>query len=146
MVVTPFLQKLRALCPEFALGLVLEASLLRSDEFFDLVRCLVVHFVQEGFEAPHRQPLVCFAVSAQEFFFRPALDGYRANVVCVVDVENNGVCVAPVGGDGEPACLIAGDDAINGMYVHEDEVGAYVEQFLGGVGHVIVDVEAGHVV
>ena len=93
----------------------------------------------------YRQPLVCFVVCAQEFFFLPALDGYRANVVGVVDVENDNVCVAPVGGDGEPACLIAGDDTINGMYVHEDEVGACVERFLGGIGHVIVNVEAWHV-
>ncbi len=33
---------------------VLEARLLPLDDFFDLVRCLVVHFVQEGFEAPHQ--------------------------------------------------------------------------------------------
>ena len=124
---------------------VLEARLLRLDEFLDLMRCLIVHFVQEGFEALHRQPLICFVVCAQEFFFRPALDWYRANVVGIVDVENNDVCVAPVGGDGEPACLIAGDDTVNGMYVRENEVGACVEQFLGGIGHVIVDVEAGHV-
>ena len=39
---------------------VLEASLLRLDEFFDLVQCMVVHFVQEGIEAPTQQPLVCF--------------------------------------------------------------------------------------
>jgi hypothetical protein len=31
------------------------------------------------------------------------------------------------------------------MYVHEHEVGACVERFLGGFSHVIVDVEAGHV-
>ena len=70
---------------------------------------------------------------------------YRANVVGVVDVENNNVCAALVGGDGEPACLIAGDDTVDGMYVHEDEVGACVERFLGGAGHVVVDVEVGHV-
>ena len=119
--------------------------LLRLDESLNFMQCLVVHFVQEGFEAPHQQPLVCFVVWAQEFLFRPALDGYRANVVGVVDVENNDVCVAPVGGDGELACLIAGDDTVDGMYVHENEVGACVEWFLGGFGHVIVDVEAGHV-
>jgi len=65
---------------------------------------------------------VCFLVCAQEFFFRLALDWYRANIVGVVDVEDNDVCVAPVGGDGEPACLIAGDDTVNGMYVHENKV------------------------
>ncbi len=47
---------------------VLEACLLPLDELFDLVRCHVVHFVQEGFEAPHRQPLVDFVVGVQEFF------------------------------------------------------------------------------
>jgi hypothetical protein len=31
------------------------------------------------------------------------------------------------------------------MYVHENKVGVCVERFLGGFGHVIVDVEAGHV-
>ena len=84
-------------------------------------------------------------VCTQEFFFRLALDWYQANVVGVVDVKNKDVCVAPVGGDGEPACLIAGDDTVDGMYVHENEVGACVERFLGGISHVIVDVEAGHV-
>ena len=54
---------------------VLEARLLPQDEFFNLVRCLVVHFVQEGFEAPNRQPLVDFVVGTQEFFLRPAFDG-----------------------------------------------------------------------
>jgi hypothetical protein len=33
---------------------VLEVRLLPLDECFDLVRCLIVHFVQEGFEAPHQ--------------------------------------------------------------------------------------------
>jgi hypothetical protein len=61
-------------------GGILEASLLGLDEVLDLMQCLVVHFVKEGFEAPQRQPLVGFAVSAQEFFFQPVLDGYRANV------------------------------------------------------------------
>ena len=59
---------------------ILEASLLGLDEVLDLVRCLVVHFVKEGFEALQRQPLVGFAVGAQVFFFQPVLDGYRANV------------------------------------------------------------------
>ena len=47
---------------------VLEARLLSLDEFLNLVRCLIVYFVQEGFETPHRQPLVEFCVGAQEFF------------------------------------------------------------------------------
>ena len=32
---------------------VLEARLLHLDEFLNLMHCLVVHFVQEGFETPH---------------------------------------------------------------------------------------------
>jgi len=44
----------------------------------------------------------------------------------------------------EPACLVAGDDTVNGMYLHEDMIGARVEWCLGGVGHVIVTVEACH--
>ena len=54
-------------------------------------------------------------VGVQEFFLRPAFDGDRANVVGVIDVEDNNVRVAPVGDDGEAACLVAGDDAIDGM-------------------------------
>ena len=123
---------------------VLEAHLLSLDEFFNVVRCFVVHFVQEGFETSHREPLVDFIVSAQEFFLRSALDGDRANVVGVVDVEHNNVCIAPVGGEGEPACLVAGDDTVDGMYFHEDMIGASVEWCLGGVGHVVVAVEVGH--
>jgi len=65
-------------------------------------------------------------VCTQEFVLRPALDWYRANVVGIVDVENNNVCVAPVGGDGKSACLIAGDDTVDEMYCHENEVGACV--------------------
>ncbi len=83
-------------------------------------------------------------VGAQEFFLQPAFDGDRANVVGIVDVEDNDVCIASVGGDGEAACLVAGDDAIDGMDLHEDVVGARIEWCLGGVGHVIVDVKAGH--
>ena len=48
---------------------ILEVSLLRADEVLDLVRCLVVHFVKEGFEAVQRQPLVGDVVGMQEFFF-----------------------------------------------------------------------------
>ena len=123
---------------------VLEARLLPLDEFFNLVRCLIVHFVQEGFEAPHRQTLAGFLVGAREFFLRSALNGDRANVVGVVDVEYNDVCVTSVGGDGEPACLVAGDDAVDGMDLHENVVGACIEWCLGGFFHVIVNVEAGH--
>ena len=47
-------------------------------------------------------------------------------------------------GDGEVACLVAGDDTVNGMDLYKDVVGACVERCLGGVGHVIIDVEAGH--
>jgi len=123
---------------------VLEVRLLPLDEFFDLVRCLVVHFVQEGFEAPRIKPLVDFVVGMQEFFLRPAFDGDRANVVGITDVEDNDVCVTPVGGDGEAACLVAGDDAVDGMDLHENVVGAHIERCLGGIGHVIIDVETGH--
>ena len=65
---------------------ILEASLLGFDEVLDLVLCLVVHFVKEGFEAPQRQPLVGFAVGTHEFVFQPVLDGYQANVVGIEDI------------------------------------------------------------
>ena len=38
----------------------------------------------------------------------------------------------------------AGDDAVDGMDLHEDVVGARVEWCLEGFGHVIVDVEVGY--
>ena len=48
---------------------ILEANLLQFDEVLDIARCLVVHFVKEGFETPKHQPLVGFAVGTQEFLF-----------------------------------------------------------------------------
>ena len=48
---------------------ILEVSLLQVDEVLDLVRCLVFHFVKEGFEAAQRQPLIGLAVGMQKFFF-----------------------------------------------------------------------------
>ena len=113
------------------------------DEVLDLVQCLVVHFVKEGFEAAQHQPLVGFAVGTQEFFFQPVLDGYRANVGNVEDIEYHHVCVAPIGGDEEPTHLITGGGAIDGMCMHENNVGVRVMRFLGSADHVIVDVEVG---
>ena len=40
----------------------------------------------------------------------------------------------------EPARLIAGGGTVDGMGVHDNDVGAGVMRFLGGVDHVIVDV------
>ena len=57
------------ICAMYVRWCILEASLLQFDDVFDIVRCLIVHFAKEGFETPQRQPLLGFAVGAQESLF-----------------------------------------------------------------------------
>ena len=46
--------------------------------------------------------------------------------------------MALIGCDQEASCLVAGDDAADGVDLEEDEVGACVVEFLGGILHVAV--------
>jgi hypothetical protein len=59
----------RRICVMYVGWCILEVSLLQVDEVLNLMQCLVVHFVKEGFEAAQRQSLVGDGVGMQEFFF-----------------------------------------------------------------------------
>ncbi len=59
----------RRICAMYVGWRILEVSLLQADEALNLVQCLFVHFVKEGFEAVQRQPLVGDVVGTQEFLF-----------------------------------------------------------------------------
>ncbi len=50
------------------------------------------------------------------------LDGNRAHCVVVVDVEDNNICIAAVGYDGEAAGLIGEEVAIDLVDGHENKM------------------------
>ena len=104
---------------------VLESRVLGGDEVFDVVGSFVVHFVETWFEPSAGKIFVSDLVGAEEFLFGSILDGNGGNEVGVVDVEDNKVCIAAIGGDWEAAGLIGEYHAADVMDVHVDEVGGF---------------------
>ncbi len=82
---------------------ILEARVLGGEEFFDVVGCFVVHFVEAWFEPSAGEIFVRDLVGTEEFLFGLILDGNGGDEVGVVDVKNNKVCVTVIGGDWEAA-------------------------------------------
>jgi hypothetical protein len=78
--------------------------------------------MQERFEAAESEPGVDFAICMEKLFFRPILEGNRANCIDIVDVDNNNICVAAVGCDGEVAGLISEEVAIDLVDGHENKM------------------------
>ncbi len=58
----------------------------------------------------------------EKFFFQAILDENRANRVGVVDVEDNDICVAADGCDGEVAGLVGEEVAIDLVDGHENKM------------------------
>ena len=75
---------------------VLEVGVLGGDNGFDVVRRLVIHFVEARFEAPGGEIIVSDLVGAKEFFLGPIFDGNGSNEVGIVDIEDDQVRVAAV--------------------------------------------------
>ena len=102
---------------------VLEVGVLGGDNGFDVVRRLVIHFVEARFEAPGGEIIVSDLVGAKEFFLGPIFDGNGSNEVGIVDIEDDQVRVAAVRRDGESSSLI-GENPPGGVgECHEDEMG-----------------------
>ena len=102
---------------------VLKVGVLGGNEGFNVMRRLVIHFVEARFEAPGGEIIVSDLVGAKEFFFRPILDGNGSDEVGIVDIEDDQVSVAAVGRDGETSSLI-GEYPTGGVgECHEDEMG-----------------------
>ncbi len=85
---------------------MLEVGVLGGNEGFDIVQCLVIHFVEARFEAPGGEIIVSDLVGVKEFFFRPIFDGNGSDEVGIVDIEDDQVSVAAVRRDGETSSLI----------------------------------------
>ena len=77
-------------------GGVLEVSVLGADKCFHLVGSFVVQFVKLRFEPLLYKPVARFMVCSEEFFLRPVFDGDRSDIVGIVYVEDDYVCVAPI--------------------------------------------------
>ncbi len=99
----------------------------------------IVQFVELGFELfLQYKPFVCFAVRAEEFFLRLVFNGDQSDIVGIEYVEDNKVRVALIGWDREASCLVAEDDAADGVDLEEDEMGTCIVGFLGDILHVAV--------
>ena len=78
--------------------------------------------MQERFEAAESEPGVDLMICTKKLFFRAIPDGNGANCVGGEYVEDNNICVATVGHDGEAACLIGEEVAIDFIDGHEHEM------------------------
>jgi hypothetical protein len=76
-------------------------------------------------------------IGTKKLFFGAILDGNEANCIGVEYVEDNYICVVPVGPDGEGACLIGEEVAIDFIDGHENKmcegVAGFLRDFLHGV-------------
>jgi hypothetical protein len=57
--------------------------------------------MEERFEAAESEPGIDLAIGTEKFFFQAILDGNKTNCIGIVDVEDNNICVAMMGWDGE---------------------------------------------
>jgi hypothetical protein len=100
---------------------VLDACLFGGNNCFDVFGFFIVKFMQERFEAVESEPGVDLAICTEKLFFKAILDGNRENCIGV-DVEDNNMCMAIVGCDGEAANLISEEVAIDFVYGHENKM------------------------
>ena len=77
-----------------ARGSVLDSRVLILYEFFDVLRRLVIHSVECGFESAGLAPLVYFLVCSKEIRSVARLYCYPFNVVRILDVKHIDVFVA----------------------------------------------------
>jgi hypothetical protein len=75
----------------------------------------------------------------QKLFFGAILDGNRANQIGIKYVEDNNICMAVVGRDGEEACLIGAEVANDFIDGHKNKMCAGVVGFLRDVLHGVMD-------
>jgi hypothetical protein len=101
---------------------VLDVCLLSGNKRFNVSGCFLVEFMQERFEAAESEPGVDFAICTEKLFFQAILDGNGANCIGIEDVEDNNICMAAVGYDGEAASLIGKEVAIDLVDGHENKM------------------------
>ncbi len=75
----------------------------------------------------------------QKLFFGAILDGNGANCIGIKDVEDNNICVATVGHDGEAAGLIGEEVAIDFIDGHENKLCVCDVGFLRDILHGVID-------
>ncbi len=68
----------------------MEFHLFHRDECFNVVGCLIVHFVEEGPITPGHEPGVHLCDGPKKFFLGPVLDGYQPNGICIINIEEGG--------------------------------------------------------
>jgi hypothetical protein len=102
---------------------------------FDVCGCFVVEFMEKGFEATESEPGVDLAIGTEKFLFHKFFNWNVTNCVGVVDIENDNICVAAVGHDGEAAGLISEEVAIDLVDGYENKVCAQVVGFLWDIFH-----------
>jgi hypothetical protein len=75
----------------------------------------------------------------KKFFFGAILDGNGSNCVGIKDVEDNNICVAAVECNGEAACLIGEEIAIDFVDGHKNKVCVGVVGFLRDIFHGVIE-------
>jgi hypothetical protein len=75
----------------------------------------------------------------KKLFFGAILDGNGANCIGIEYVEDNNICMAAVGRDGEAACLIGEKVAIGFIDDHENKMRAGVVWLLRDILHGIIN-------
>ncbi len=78
-------------------------------------------------------------ICMKKLFFGAILDGNGANRVGVEYVEDNNICVAAVGRDGEATCLIGEEVAIDFIDGHEHEMCAGFVGLLRDILHGVIN-------
>ncbi len=84
-------------------------------------------------------PGVDLATCMKKLFFRAILDGNRLNCVGIEYVEDNKICMAAVGHDGEAAGLISEEVSIDFIDGHENEMCACALGFLRDILHGVIN-------
>ncbi len=85
------------------------------------------------------EPGVDLAICMKKLFFRGILDRNGENHVGIEYVEDNNICMATVGRDGEAASLICEEVAIDFIDGNENKMCACVVGFLRDILHGIID-------
>jgi hypothetical protein len=84
------------------------------------------------------EPGVDLTICTKKLFFRAILDGNGANCSGIKYVEDNNICMAAVGRDGEAAGLIGEEVAIDFIDGYETEMCACVMGFLRDILHGVI--------
>ncbi len=85
------------------------------------------------------EPGVDLTMCTKMIFFRAILDGNRSNRIGVEYVEDNNICVATVGCDGEVASMISEEVSIDFIDGHENKMCVCDVGFLRDILHGVIN-------